>query len=137
MEFLILYRIHVVLSLILEKLNHFLKDPEFPDVDDAATLQEFDAKYPLTNGWIVYVRERYRSTDYELHVDYVYLLVDSTGNPIFSCDNAPHHPQVRSFPNHKHRYPKDLFKPTAFSGQIEDFLEDVLWELSRTGGTGG
>lgn len=132
MEFLILNRIYFVLVVLFEKLGPWLKDPTYPDVDSAMAFQEIDVRYALTNGWWVQVRERYTLETYELQVDYVYLLMNSAGGHIFSCDNAPHHPHVRTFPHHKHRYPKDQFKPTEFSGRLEDFLDEVLWEIRRS-----
>jgi hypothetical protein len=121
----------LVLALLFEKLSDFLKDLDFPDVEKALAFRELDVKYTLTNNWVVQVRESYETEAYELRVDDVYLLMDAIGAHILTCDNAPHHPQMRTFPHHKHRYPKDRFKPTEFSGRFEDFLDEVLWEISR------
>jgi hypothetical protein len=126
-----LYRVYSVSSFIFEKRGPFLQQPEFPDVDDVLVSQEFDVRYTLTNGWGRHVREKYRPEAYELSIDDVHVLMDSGGDMIVACDNAPHHPGGRTFPHHKHRYPKDRFRPTEFSGRFEDFLEEVLWEMTR------
>lgn len=53
MEYLILNRVYVVLALLFEKLGDFLKDPDFPDVEEALAFQELDMRYTLTNDWVV------------------------------------------------------------------------------------
>ncbi|MDI6794765.1 MAG: hypothetical protein QME81_18180 [bacterium] len=36
---------------------------------------------------------------------------------------------VSSFPHHKHYYPRDKYKPVAFSGNLIDFLQEVKWKM--------
>lgn len=118
---------------MFKKLGPFLKAPQFPEnIDDFVAAQELILRCGLTNQWNLRIREGYLIADYQLEIEYGYVLLDSAGAVIFSCDNTPHHPQVRTFPHHKHRYPKDRFKPTEFSGRFADFLEEVLWEISRS-----
>lgn len=132
MHYLILYRIYQVLALIFEKLGPFLVNPEWPTViEEMAIAKELILQYELKGQQTLRIKERYQVQRYELQIDYMYMLSASEGTPIFSCDNAPHHPQVKTFPHHKHRYPKEQFLPADFSGDLEAFLDDVRWELSR------
>jgi hypothetical protein len=131
MDYLLVNRVYLVMSLLFERLGPFLKDSEFPDVEETLAHQELDVRYWLINGWSVYLRESYSFETFDLQVDYAYVLMDETDQMVFSCDNSPHHAQVKTFPHHKHRYPKDQFKATEFSGRFEDFLDEVLWEISR------
>jgi hypothetical protein len=132
-DYLIALRIHTVVSLIFERLGPFLTDPRYPDnVDEFIVGRELILRYQLTNQWKLRIKEKYFIEDYQLRIAYGYVLINEVGDHIFSCDNMPHHPQVRTFPHHKHRYPKDRFKPTEFSGRFEDFLEEVLWEITRS-----
>jgi len=132
-DYLIVLRIYTVLSLIFEKLGPFLEDPRYPDnIDDFIAAQTLVLRYQLTNQWKLHVKEGYVIEKYQLEIEYGYVLMNEGGDFVFSCDNVPHHPQVRTFPHHKHRYPKDRFKPTEFSGRCEDFLEEVLWEMTRS-----
>jgi hypothetical protein len=102
-----------------------------PAVDDFIVAQALVLRYQLTNRWELRVKEGYVLEQYQLEITYGYVLLNEVGDHIFSCDNVPHHPQVRTFPHHKHRYPKTKFKPTEFSGRFDDFLDEVLWERAR------
>ncbi len=56
-------------------------------------------------------------------VKYRYQYMDAEQNLIFRYDNAPHHPEVRSFPHHKHTL------GGVTDGQ-EPGLAEVLFEIS-------
>lgn len=128
-------RLYHVLALIVEKLGPYLSANQFASLFDGKDiLQErrLALSVKLKEGQTVLIVERYAFEQYQLEItQYNYALLASDGTPIFSCDNAPHHPQVRTFPHHKHRYPKEQFPPTDFSGDLGAFLDDVRWELSR------
>lgn len=55
---------------------------------------------------------------------YRYQYMDQAKNLIFRYDNAPHHPQIRSFPHHKHL-------PEGLAESQEPTLMDVLFEISK------
>jgi hypothetical protein len=134
-DFLILQRTYSILELLYDRLDASLEEERYGTLDaDKAVVEElwsFGVK--LVSEFHLHIFEVYTVENFQLLiVRYNYALYQK-GVPILSCDNAPHHPEVSTFPHHKHRYPKERFKPTAFSGRIEDFLEDVLWELNRRG----
>lgn len=121
--------------MIADKLQElFLADRYTSLFDEEKILPERRLAFSLKlrGGHSVLIVERYAFFRYELEIThYNYALLDSNDTPIFSCDNAPHHPEVSTFPHHKHRYPKEKFPPTDFSGHLGTFLDDVKWELSR------
>ena len=57
-------------------------------------------------------------------VKYRYHYMDAEQNLIFRYDNAPHHPEARSFPHHKHTF-GDVIESQ------EPGLMEVLFEISR------
>ena len=57
-------------------------------------------------------------------VKYRYHYMDAEQNLIFRYDNAPHHPETRSFPHHKHT-------PGNVLESQEPGLAEVLFEISR------
>ena len=131
-QFLILQRVFGIVSLLIERLNHLIPDVLPPiDMDEVVVWEEFDLEVVLVDGWSILISEQYEIEDYTLSIRYAYLLRDPSGAIIYGYDNAPHHLGVRTFPHHKHRYPKDQFRPTEFSGSFVDFLEEVVYEIQR------
>lgn len=134
-ESLLLTRLYSVLALIAEKLGSYLIVDQFASLfheESILSERRIALSLNLKGGQSILIVERYALHQYQLKVtQYNYALFASDGAPIFSCDNAPHHPQVGTFPHHKHRYPKEQFPPTDFSGDLEAFLEDIIWELFR------
>lgn len=132
---LLVTRLYYVLAMIADKLEEYFLTDQFASLfDEEQILRErrLTLSLGLKDGRSILVVERYAFRRYQLEItQYNYALLDSDGAPIFSCDNAPHHPEVRTFPHHKHRYPKEQFPPTDFSGDLGAFLDDALWELSR------
>ncbi|MCQ3937100.1 MAG: hypothetical protein DPW18_08650 [Chloroflexi bacterium] len=57
-------------------------------------------------------------------VKYRYHFMDKQKNLVFRYDNAPHHPQVKSFPHHKHttRLVRAAKEPT---------IQNILMEISK------
>ena len=55
--------------------------------------------------------------------------MDARGKIIFRYDNAPHHPELSSFPHHKHTYNGRVIpveEPT-----LTDVLEEILLRIYR------
>jgi len=131
-QFLILQRVFAIASLISERLEHLIPgDLPSIDIDEIVVWGRFDLEVSLINDWSILISERYQIEDYMLAIRYNYLLRKASGSVVCSYDNAPHHIDVRTFPHHKHRYPKDKFRPTEFSGRFGDFLEEVVYEIQR------
>lgn len=57
-------------------------------------------------------------------VKYRYHYMDASQKLIFRYDNAPHHPQVASFPHHKHTI-------RSVKASKEPGLQSVLFEISK------
>jgi hypothetical protein len=132
---LLVTRLYYVLAMIADKLEGYLLTDRFASLfDEEQILRErrLALSLGLKDGQSILIVERYAFRRYQLEItQYNYALLASDGTPSFSCDNAPHHPEVRTFPHHKHRYPKERFPPADFSGDLGAFLDDVRWELSR------
>ncbi len=55
---------------------------------------------------------------------YRYHYMDTSQKLVFRYDNAPHHPQVKSFPHHK-------YTPRVTKSSEEPTLQGVLLEISK------
>lgn len=64
-----------------------------------------------------------KNTDKISKIKYRYQYMDSGTNLLFRYDNAPHYPQLKSFPHHKHT-------PSETIDHCEPTLEDVLMEIA-------
>ena len=58
-----------------------------------------------------------------VHYSYTYL---RAGERVFRYDNAPHHPEIPTFPHHKHLGPQD-----ALAESVEPTLANILDEVER------
>ncbi len=133
-EFLFLQRAYSILALLEDRIGDYLGTYVYSSIDNDEVVanQRVLLKIMLTNGFQILIYERYEITHYQLVIaQYNYALYDESREVIFSFDNAPHHPELVTFPHHKHLYPKEAFKPKPFSGRFEDFLDEVVWELGR------
>ncbi len=59
-----------------------------------------------------------------LHYAYTYL---RTGQRVFRYDNAPHHPEIITFPHHKHIGPSDRLAPTDQPSLGQVLAEVAAW----------
>jgi hypothetical protein len=57
---------------------------------------------------------------------YRFHLMDANDTCLFRFDNAPHHPGLSTFPDHRHDGPDE-----AVSAAVQPSLEDVLAEIAR------
>ena len=69
---------------------------------------------------------------YPLRVSYAYTYIDHQGNLIFRYDNAPHHPEIITFPHHKHLGGADRISPTD-QPTINQVLNEIAAFLQRAG----
>ena len=64
---------------------------------------KFSAEVEFPNGSVLYVTEEWIMEPNTVQcVHYIYHYQDRKGNLIFRYDNAPHHPEVETHPEHKH-----------------------------------
>ncbi len=88
------------------------------DADIAPGLYRIKVRVELKNGWLMDFFER-RSPDKRR---YSYHVFRKDRKMIIRWDNAPHYPNLRTFPHHKHRGKK-------VEESIEVSTSDVLREL--------
>jgi len=62
--------------------------------------------------------------------DYAYHYQDSEDQIIFRYDNAPHHPEIATFPHHKHFFDKQNRRETFIAAALPD-LHAVLREIDE------
>lgn len=62
---------------------------------------------------------------YPVKVHYAYTFIQN-GKRVFRYDNAPHHPEIRTYPHHKHSGPRD-----ELSAAHEPTLSHVLSEIGK------
>ncbi len=102
---------HPDLILAVTKYEHRLTD----------TIEQFKAVAQLVDGSQLHLNEVW--IDGTLH-KYAYYWLTLTGEIIQGWDNAPHHPEVSSYPHHTHRANQ------AYPSQIRS-LSDVLTILEQ------
>ncbi len=73
----------------------------------------------LHDGTKLYIREYLSS----IEIAYAYHWQDIQGNLIVRWDNAPHHPEIKTHPHHKH-------VPETKEARVTD-LEGVLKEIKK------
>jgi len=135
-ENLMALRIHQVLSLISTYFFEYISASPYETVDVGQCIDDAELSFTLEfrSGDLLIVVERYTLSAFTLEIDhYNYLYVDSSNKPIVSYDNSPHHPEVSSFPHHKHYYPKRTFRPLPFSGDLLDALSEIKWSMTSRG----
>lgn len=82
-------------------------------------------KAALSCGWFLFVREY---VDF-CERNYSYHLQDAEGNLIARWDNAPHHPNVSTYPHHKHLRGEVL---PSYSITCEEILEEIAGLIDRS-----
>lgn len=104
---------------------------EFPVIRSYALNKKiYNNQQGMIGGRIVFENEssleflEVVDTEQESKLKYRYHYMGKSQNLIFRYDNAPHHPQVNSFPHHKHT--TQAIKPSEEPG-----LQDVLFEITN------
>lgn len=134
-ENLIIDRVYYVLSILHEIFGQLIAEDIYSAFDPFKTTiyKELSLNIKLADNSILCICEEYEYQNYELLIPkYNYIYLDSTSQSVISVDNSPHHPELSTFPHHKHYYPKENYKPAAFSGKIIDFLQEVKWKIESS-----
>lgn len=63
---------------------------------------------------------------YPVRVSYAYTYIRE-GKRVFRYDNAPHHPEVITYPHHKHIGPSDRLAPTDQPSLSQVLAEAAAW----------
>lgn len=84
---------------ILDEFSHIIKAVEFSSSVEKYGFQFLKVKLRLVDGSSLRVWEKRSKGSLKR---YSYYWLDEIDNQIIGWDNAPHHPEVETFPNHKH-----------------------------------
>jgi hypothetical protein len=84
---------------ILDQFNDIIVETEFLNVTKIRDLIHYKSKIQFIDGSNLRISEKWH--DQKL-IQYSYYWLDDENNLIIGWDNAPHHPQVATYPHHKH-----------------------------------
>jgi len=96
-----------------------VKDLEVIEVVEEESVQFLRVRAEIIDGSLLYVRELFLPD----HSKYSYHWQTRTGEMLLRWDNAPHHPEIPTHPDHKHE--GERVRP---SGRVS--VEEVLAELA-------
>ncbi len=102
---------------IISIYSSIIADTEFTEYTETKTLAKLKSKIRLYDGSILYVREIYINQQL---IDYSYYWFNIDEKLKIGWDNAPHHPEIYTFPHHKH-----------FSDHIGESSEKSLIEVLK------
>ncbi|HIE26797.1 TPA: hypothetical protein EYP66_05885 [Candidatus Poribacteria bacterium] len=107
-------------------LSRYITNPYFPtehDDFDASISGWFRDSITFADGSNLFIREEYQLIDWKLAIRYGYVYLDANGNEVLRFDNSPFHPEIWSFPHHKHSKETPDAKP--FSGELRDVIAEI------------
>ena len=84
---------------ILKQFENIIAEKEFLNIKEIRGLIHFNGKIQLIDGSNLRISEKWSS---EQLIQYSYYWFDEENNLIIGWDNAPHHPQISTYPHHKH-----------------------------------
>jgi len=103
---------------VLLKFSEIITETEFLITREIKGLKNIKCKIQLKDGSNLRISEKW--SDQQL-MQYSYYWLDEENNLIISWDNIPHHPQISTYPHHKH-----LQKQDNIFDSKENSLEPVL-----------
>ncbi len=105
---------------IIDNLNSsdFVESYDVMEYFDEENVKLIKIRANLKNSSILYIREfiKTNSSNYSYHWQ------DSSGKLLLRWDNAPHHPQITTFPHHLH-FGNDI--KAAYRVSIKEVLEGI------------
>lgn len=118
-----------MIEIYFTKLEQILQ--AFPNIQ-SYTLQKkiYNSKHGYIHGAVMFeIASRLdfvevKQADKQAKIKYRYHYMDANQALIFRYDNAPHHPNLSTFPHHKHLQ-------TGEQDSEEPTLEDVLLEIAQ------
>lgn len=107
---------------IIATLRHspLVKDLEVIEVVEEENFQLLRVRAKIIDGSLLYVRELF----FPDRSKYSYHWQTQGGEMLFRWDNAPHHPEIPTHPDHKHEGER-----VGLSARVS--VEDVLAELAE------
>lgn len=108
---------HIIAAL---RRSPLVKDLEVIEMVEETSVQFLRVRAEIRDGSVLYVRELF----FLDHSKYSYHWQTQTGELLLRWDNAPHHPDIATHPDHKHE--KEHVGPSARVS-----IEEVLAELAE------
>jgi hypothetical protein len=107
---------HIIAAL---RQSPIVQDFEILEVIEEASVQLLRVRAEIIDGSLLYVREAFfpHASKYSYHWQ------TRTGDLLLRWDNAPHHPEIPTYPHHKHE--GEQIVPAARVS-----IEEVLAELA-------
>ena len=107
---------HIVSAL---RQSPLVQELEVTELVEEESVQFLRVKAEMRDGSLLYVRELF----FPDHSKYSYHWQTQTGALLLRWDNAPHHPEIPTFPHHKH-------EGERISPSVRVTVEEVLAELA-------
>ncbi|RLI13665.1 hypothetical protein DRO33_00855 [Candidatus Bathyarchaeota archaeon] len=108
---------------LLKNYSDIIASVEELHITERPHLTVIRAKIILINSSVLYVREIWRN---EEKVAFSYFWFSPDGRLIEGWDNAPHHPEIETFPDHAHT--REGIRPLRTSN-LTAFLEKIRRSL--------
>jgi Family of unknown function (DUF6516) len=108
---------HIVAAL---RQSTLVKDLEVTELVEEDSVQFLRVKAEMRDGSLLYVRELFVRDQSK----YSYHWQTQTGALLLRWDNAPHHPEIPTFPHHKH-------EGERVSPSVRVTVEEVLAALAK------
>lgn len=110
----------------LLKENHIVKDAEILSLLQGGNFYYLKIKAYIVNDTLLFIKIYLSDTEY----DYSFHWQDKEGTLIARWDNAPHHPEIGTYPHHIHT-------PLGIKDSYDITLQDVLEQLMKRIGEPG
>ena len=114
------------------------RDPQVSKLEEPFTCLASDDFNGLVRGRVTFWDGSYLdlyeviSTElgYPVRISYAYTYLNE-GRRIFRYDNAPHHPEITTFPHHKHIGPQERLAPADQPSLSQVLQEIATWLTSH------
>lgn len=106
--------------------NPLVKDLEVIEAITEESVQFLRARVEIVDGSLLHVREAI----FPDHSKYSYHWQTRTGDAFIRWDNAPHHPEIPTHPNHKHEGNRVVSSSRV---SVEEVLVEVAETLKKRG----
>jgi hypothetical protein len=97
------WEIFTALAEVADLLDIAHPDYSFPSEDEVENTAALYATLMFKDGSRLIVRSSLEVTTEIWERDYAYIYLDAEGNRIFQYDDAPHHPNLSTYPHHLHK----------------------------------
>ncbi|MFN0050332.1 MAG: DUF6516 family protein [Cytophagales bacterium] len=100
-----------------------ISEIESIEFTETKTVAKLKSKIRLKEGSVIYLREIYIKG---LLIDYSYYWFDVDEKLKIGWDNAPHHPELSTFPHHKHYLDKVAESDEKTLTEVLEFVSESL-----------